>query len=360
MTVTPAELIRPEILALQAYPVADAQGLIKLDAMENPYSWPDELVTEWLATLRDTPLNRYPDSQARALVQQMRASLELPAEVELLLGNGSDELIQLLALTLAGAQGERRVVLAPEPSFVMYRMVATFTGLDYVGVPLRPDFSLDTAAMLHAIRTHRPALVFIAYPNNPTGNLFDTGALREIIAATPGLVVVDEAYGAFAEASFINALAEDDNLLLMRTLSKSGLAGLRLGYVLGAAHWLREIDKLRLPYNINVLTQRSVEFVLRHRAVLDMQAGWIRQARTELQAGLTQLPGIVTYPSQANFILFRVPEGQAGAVFNGLKYQGVLIKNLHPVGGLLHDCLRVTVGTSAENRRFLDALGGLL
>jgi histidinol-phosphate aminotransferase len=360
MTVTPAELIRPEILALQAYPVADAQGLIKLDAMENPYSWPDELITEWLATLRDTPLNRYPDSQARALVQQMRASLELPAEVELLLGNGSDELIQLLALTLAGAQGERRVVLAPEPSFVMYRMVATFTGLDYVGVPLRSDFSLDTAAMLHAIRTHRPALVFIAYPNNPTGNLFDTGALREIIAATPGLVVVDEAYGAFAEVSFINALAEYDNLLLMRTLSKLGLAGLRLGYVLGAAHWLREIDKLRLPYNINVLTQRSVEFVLRHQAVLEIQAGWIRQARTELQAELAQLPGIVTYPSQANFILFRVPEGQSGAVFNGLKYQGVLIKNLHPVGGLLHDCLRVTVGTSAENRRFLDALGDLL
>lgn len=356
MRVTPAELIRPEIRALAAYPVADARGLIKLDAMENPYPWPGELVEDWLAVLRDVALNRYPDPRATVLRERLGATLGLPAGVELLLGNGSDELIQLLALTLAGSNGARRVLLAPEPGFVMYRMVATFTGMDYVGVPLTADFALDEAAMREAIDKHRPVLVFIAYPNNPTGNLFDAAAIRRLIAATPGLVVVDEAYSAFAEDSLIDRLTEYDNLLVMRTLSKLGLAGLRLGYLIGAKHWLHEIDKLRLPYNINTLTQRSVEFALRHRDTLEEQAARIRRARDELYAELARLPGVMPYPSQANFILFRVPQGQAGGIFEALRQDGVLIKNFDRGSGPLRDCLRVTVSTPAENRVFLDAL----
>ncbi len=360
MSITPQDLIRAPIRALKAYAVADATGLIKLDAMENPYSWPDELLDDWLTGLRDTPINRYPDPHAQGVVQQLRAVLALPSGVDVLLGNGSDELIQLLALAVNGVSGQRRIVLTPEPGFVMYRMVATFTGMDYVGVPLKPDFSLDEAAMLQAIEQHQPALVFLAYPNNPTGNLFSATAMQRIIAATPGLVIVDEAYRAFTDDSFIPALAEYDNLLVMGTLSKLGLAGLRLGYLLGAAHWLHEIDKVRLPYNINALTQCSVEFALQHHTVFAAQAQQIRQARAQLQAELARLPGVVTYPSQANFILFRVCHGQALSVFSGLKNYGILIKNLDPMGGLLQDCLRVTVGTPEENRRFLQALDSLL
>ncbi|MCL5668672.1 MAG: aminotransferase class I/II-fold pyridoxal phosphate-dependent enzyme, partial [Gammaproteobacteria bacterium] len=264
-----AHLVRPEIRSLSAYHVPDARGLVKLDAMENPYSWPEEIKRAWLEALRDAPLNRYPDPEAHALKDKLRAALAVPAQAGLLLGNGSDELIQMLALTLARPG---RVVLAPEPGFVMYRLIALWCGMTYVGVPLRNDFTLDLDAMLEAIQRHQPALVFIAYPNNPTGNLFDEQALRRIIEQSPGLVVLDEAYHAFAGASFMQDVLRYPNLLVMRTLSKTGLAGLRLGLLAGHPDWLDEINKTRLPYNINVLTQLSVEFALRHVQIMENQA----------------------------------------------------------------------------------------
>lgn len=356
MPVTPAELIRPEIRNLAAYPVPSAAGMIKLDAMENPYPWPGELRDAWLERLRDVSLNRYPDPGGQVLKARLHETLGLPDGLELLLGNGSDELIQLLALALIGSVGERRCVLAPEPGFVMYRMTALFAGLDYVGVPLRADdFGLDEAALMAAIERHRPVLIYLAYPNNPTGNLFDRNAMLRIIAAAPGLVVVDEAYSVFADASLLDELSAHDNLLVLRTVSKIGLAGLRLGYLVGAPQWLHEFDKLRLPYNINTLTQLSVAFALEHRELLDAQAVQLKQARTELLANLNALSGITAYPSAANFILFRVPAGQADAVFEMLRTHGVLIKRFGG-GTLLCDCLRVTVGSAEENRLFLHGL----
>ncbi len=351
-------LIRPEIRMLSAYHVAESAGLVKLDAMENPYSWPDALVAEWLDTLRTAALNRYPDPQARALKDALRTAMAVPDDYDLLLGNGSDELIQLLMLAVAQPG---RTVLAPEPGFVMYRLIAIATGLRYLGVPLRvDDFELDRDAMLAAIKQHSPALTFLAYPNNPTGNLFDETTVRAIIAASPGLVVVDEAYLPFAERSLIGLMAEHDNLLVMRTLSKLGLAGLRVGLLIGRRDWLGEFDKLRLPYNLNVLSQASASFALRHQTLLDEQAATIRAAREELTASLRQLPGLTVYPSQANFILFRTPRGRATTTFTALKRQGVLIKNLDGSGVHLDDCLRVTVGTAEENSRFLAALGTAL
>jgi len=351
MSKAPEEIIRAEILALNAYHVPDSAGLVKLDAMENPYALPADLRAEVARLAGAAELNRYPDPGAVRLKAGLRQALDIPSGMELLLGNGSDEIIQML--TLAAAR-PGAVVLGLEPSFVMFRMIATFCGARFVGVPLKPDFSLDAGQVIAAIAEHQPALVFIAYPNNPTGNLFDEAAMTRIIEAAPGMAVVDEAYHAFAGRSFMPRLKDHPNLLVMRTLSKSGLAGLRLGLIAGAGAWLSHVDKVRLPYNVNVLTQLVAEKVLRHHELLAQQAAAIKAERTRLFDELKRMPGVQPFPSDANFILFKT--GKAEQVFNGLKQRGVLIKNLHGSHPALADCLRVTVGTPAENTRFLDAL----
>ena len=250
--------------------------------------------------------------------------------------------------------------MAPEPTFVMYRQLALVAGMTFAGVPLREDFSLDVAAMLEAIVVRQPAVIFLAFPNNPTGNLFDAGVIRQILDEAPGLVVVDEAYAPFTDASFMPALPEYDNLLVLRTVSKMGLAGLRLGLLAGAPDWLAQIDKTRLPYNLGTLNQVTGRFALQHKSVFDMQAGLIRQDRADLFAGLQALPQLTVYPSEANFILFRVPRGQAPAIHAGLRDAGILIKILDGSAPALADCLRVTVGTAEENSAFLAALTRLL
>jgi len=344
--------IRPEILALQAYHVPNAVGYIKLDAMENPYRWDEATREAWLAILHEVAINRYPDPTAPALQAKLRETMHIPADTSLVLGNGSDELIQMLALAVGGAGHS---VLALEPSFVMYRMIAQITGLRYVGVPLRAaDFSLDLPAVLAAIEVHQPALVFLAYPNNPTGNLFDRAAIEAILRAAPGLVVLDEAYAPFAADSFMSVAGHYENLLVMRTLSKAGLAGLRLGFMVGPAAWLNQVEKTRLPYNINVLTQATAEFALARYPLLAAQTQQICVDREQLLAALAATPGVQVWPSQANFLLFRVAEAES--VFAQLKARQVLIKKLHGSHPLLDNCLRVTVGTPAENQAFLAAL----
>ena len=345
--------IRPEIQALSAYHVPDPGKLIKLDAMENPYHWPSELIEEWRELLLKAELNRYPDPGASALKKTLRKAMAVPPEMEIILGNGSDELIQMIAMAMSGSE---RTILAPEPSFVMYKMIATFVGMRYVGVPLQADFSLDMPAMLQAIEAAQPAIVFLSYPNNPTGNLFAKHDIESIIQASPGLVVLDEAYHAFAGDSFMDRLGQFDNLVVMRTVSKMGLAGLRLGLLAGSHHWLSEFDKVRLPYNINVLTQLSAEFALSYHAVLMQQTTQICKDREKLLQSLSAIDGITVYPSKANFILLRLPTGRAVEIFEGLKQHGVLVKNLHGASPLLMDCLRVTVGTAEENRALIAAL----
>ncbi len=352
-----AQWVRPEIRALSAYHVPDATGLVKLDAMENPYHWPEDMVEEWIELLKTAELNRYPDPAATALREQLRQNMQVPDGAEIILGNGSDELIQIILMTLAGKE---RVVLAPEPGFVMYSMIASFTDMRYVGVPLKADFCLDLEAMLAAIEQHRPAVVFLAYPNNPTGNLFERDSIDRIIAASPGIVVVDEAYHAFADSSYMADIMVHDKLLVMRTVSKMGLAGLRLGLLAGKPEWLNEFDKLRLPYNINVLTQLSARFALQNQTVLDAQTARIKKDRSELFDALKQIPGLQVYPSQANFILFRTPAGKATELFEKLCQAGILIKNLDKAGGQLRDCLRVTVGTGEQNSQFIRALKQLM
>jgi len=308
----------------------------------------------WLQKLRNVELNRYPDPEARKLNRALRINIGLQDNMMLMLGNGSDELIQIVLMAVAEKD---RVVLAPSPTFVMYDMIARFTGMKYIGVPLREDFSLDRNAMLDAIKQHQPAVVFLAWPNNPTGNLFDVDDVKAIIDAATGLVVVDEAYHAFCGESFVSGLASYDNLLVMRTLSKTGLAGLRLGMLMGAPEWIDEFNKVRLPYNINILSQASAEFALEHNDVLDAQARAICDEREIMLKKLSSMKGFTVYPSRANFILFRTPRGQADNIHQSLKSSGVLIKNLNNSHPMLKDCLRVTVGTPEENKAFFDNLG---
>jgi histidinol-phosphate aminotransferase len=349
-----AALVRPEVRALSAYAVAKAEGMVKLDAMENPYALPDAMQAMLASALAQVPINRYPDGGADAVRSALRSALGIPASLGLLLGNGSDELIQIITATLARPGA---VMLAPEPSFVMYRMNALYSGMRFVGIPLAPDFSLDAPAMLGAIERERPALVYLAYPNNPTGNLFGAREVEAIIRAAPGLVVVDEAYYAFADASFLPRLSEFANLLVLRTLSKVGMAGLRLGYAVAAPEWISEFNKLRPPYNVNALTQAAIVALLANTAWIDDQARAIRAERRRLAVGLARLPGATVFPTQTNFVMVRVAD--ATRWFEGLKARHILVKNLHGWHPLLQQCLRITVGTPVENDLLLAACAEL-
>jgi len=351
MAKRPEEIIRDDIRALSAYHVPDSTGMVKLDAMENPYRLPAELRARLARLIEDALLNRYPDSGAGALKARLRDSFAVPAGATLLLGNGSDEIIQMLVLAAARPGA---VVLGVEPSFTMFRMISAFAGVRYVAVGLRDDFGLDTARVLEAIEQHRPGLIFLACPNNPTGNLFDADAVERVIAAAPGMVVIDEAYHAFAERTFMARVPHYSNLLVMRTLSKIGLAGLRLGVLAGREEWIAQLDKLRLPYNVSTLTQMVACEVLEHGTVLTEQAAAIKLERGRLLRELQGIPGLTAYASAANFILFRI--SHAERVFDGLIQRGVLVKSLHGSHHLLANCLRVTVGTPEENDAFLAAL----
>lgn len=352
-----SDLFRPEVLKLSAYKVADATGFIKLDAMENPYQWPSEITEQWLDVLKKCALNRYPDPAASELNALLKQVNQIPEQFSVLLGNGSDEIIQLLLMALP----PDACVLAPEPSFVMYKQISVSLGLNYHSIPLQADdFSLNLPAMLESIKSLQPAVIFLAYPNNPTANLFAVADIKQILEATSGLVVIDEAYAPFADATFMGELANYQNLLVMRTLSKLGLAGLRLGFIAGHAEVIEQLDKIRLPYNINILTQASCVFALSQPNLFTPQTETICQQRAELLANLNSLEGITAYPSAANFILFRTPAGQADSIFAGLKQHGILIKNLSPQQGLLSDCLRVTVGKPEENLAFFNALVEIL
>lgn len=355
-----ANTIRADVRAGTTYQVPDASGYIKLDAMENPYPLPEPLRAELGARLADVALNRYPVASYSSLKQRICANMGVPAGYDVLLGNGSDELISIMATAIAhqerGPGARRAVVMAPTPAFVMFSRSAQFAGADFVGVPVRADFSLDREAMLAAIAQHKPSLVFLAYPNNPTGNLFNADDMLAVIAAQGeyGIVVVDEAYQPFARTSFMERLPQLPNVVVMRTLSKLGLAGIRLGYLSAAQPLLDEFEKVRPPYNINVLTQAAAEFALDHIAVFDEQAALLNAERERLAQALAALPGVQVFPSAANFLTLRVPDSTATcARLHGHK---VLVKNLSKMHPVLTNCLRVTVSSPEENEQFLSAL----
>jgi len=352
-----SELVSAEVRSLGAYKVPESTGLIKLDAMENPWEWSGDLETRWKEQLSGAQINRYPSADASSLKSAIRNLMGVGDDFDIILGNGSDEIIQLLVMLIAHTN---RPILSVEPSFVMYKMLSVWLNVDYVGVPLNQDFSMDVNAILNAIKDNDPAIIFIAQPNNPTGNLFDVDAIREIAKSTRGLVVVDEAYIAFSDSDSLHLLDEFSNVLLMRTLSKVGLAGLRLGILIGSKQWLQEINKIRLPYNINVLTQISAEFAIENYQVFELQTKRLRSNRESLLSQLETIPGVYVWPSSANFLLVRIVDKDVNSVHQFLKDQGVLVKLLHGGHDLLVNCLRVNVSTEEENEQLVAALKSAL
>ena len=348
------KVVRQDIQSMHAYAIQPSAGLVKLDAMENPFRLPEHLQRELGERLGRVAINRYPAGCVADVIAALSAYIKLPAGCQMMLGNGSDELISLLALAcdIPGA-----TVLAPLPGFVMYEMSAKLQGLKFVGVPTTADFELDEAAMLAAIETHRPAITYIAYPNNPTANLFNEATVERIVAAVGrqnGLVVFDEAYQPFSSRSWMSKVAQHEHVLVMRTLSKFGLAGVRLGYMVGAAALIAEIDKVRPPYNISALNAEATLFALEHADEFAAQAEVLRAERARLQTALKAIAGITAFPSEANMILVRVPDSKKA--FEGMRERGVLVKNIAGLHPLLVNCLRLTVGTPEENALMIDAL----
>ena len=341
--------LRSDIQEMQAYHVPKLQNMIKLDAMESPFLVPEDLIEPYLDYLVKAELSRYPDAGAEELHQTLRDLMDIPEDLDILLGNGSDELIQLLAL--ACDTGD--TILSVEPSFVMYQMIAKFTRLNYKGVMLDKNFEINLDETLSAIEKIQPKLIFIAYPNNPTGNAFDRGAIKKIIEASDALVVVDEAYYAYARNSFLSEISSYPNMVLLRTVSKIGFAGLRLGLLIGNPETIRHLNKLRLPYNINTLTQVSANFLLKEKDRIAENAQVIIDQRERLFGELKAIQALTVYPSDANFLLVKTPD--ANALFGFLKDNGLLIKNFatHPH---LANCVRVTVSTATENNVLLEQL----
>ena len=355
-------VIRSDVQAMHAYAIQVSAGMVKLDAMENPHRLPQALQEKLGQRLGALALNRYPGSRVNDLRHALAAYAAMPDGFDLMLGNGSDELISLLALACAippsSVNGFKKAgVLAPVPGFVMYAMSAQLQGLDFHGVALTENFELSEAAMLAAIKEHQPALTYLAYPNNPTANLWNDAVIESVIEAAGaqgGLVVIDEAYQPFSSKSYIDRLARHDHVLLLRTLSKFGLAGIRLGYLMGRRELIAEIDKVRPPYNVSVLNCECALFALEHQEVFAAQALDLRAQRALLFEELAKLPGVHAYPSEANMLLVRVPDAQK--TFEGMRLRKVLVKNVSTLHPLLANCLRLTVGTRDENQQMLAAL----
>jgi histidinol-phosphate aminotransferase len=348
-------ILRSDVQGMHAYAVQPSAGFVKVDTMENPFRLPADLRRALGERLAEVALNRYPAERNDVLREALARHARMPEGCALMLGNGSDELISLLTLA---ADVPGNTILAPLPGFVMYEMAARLQGLHFVGVPLTPDFELDGPAMLAAIREHAPAIVYIAYPNNPTANLWDDAIVDAVIEAAPGLVVIDEAYQPFAARDSLHRLARHEHVLLMRTMSKFGLAGVRIGYLMGRAALIGEIDKLRPPFNVSVLNCEAALFALEHADEYARQATVIREERGSMARALAETPGVRPFASEANMILARVPD--AKRVFEGMRARGVLVKNVSGLHPLLANCLRITIGTPEENPAVLAALRGAL
>jgi len=346
-----ASTLRTDLAALRSFAVPPRAGRVALDLMENPHSLPQHLQRELGERLGRVALNRYPDdAQLQRLREALAATIDMPPDCAVMLGNGSDELIRLLSLALEPGSA----VLAPEPGFLVYRLAAMLHGLRYVGVSLAPDFELDEPAMLAAIERERPKIVWLACPNNPTANLWDERAIERIAEAAPGLVVMDEAYQPFASRDSTALLRRHAHVLLLRTMSKLGLAGARIGCLVGRAPLVAEIDKLRPPFNVSALDAEAALFALEHADEYAAQAAAIRAERGRLHAALAALPGAKAWPSEANMIVVRLPDVRRACA--ALLEAGVLVKSLDGTHPLLANCLRLTVGTPAENERVLQVL----
>ncbi|HAK61482.1 MAG TPA: histidinol-phosphate transaminase [Nitrospiraceae bacterium] len=343
--------IRPSVRKLKAYTIDETPCRIKLDAMENAGTMPEEIQQEIAEAARTAQINRYPDPSAKQLKQAIAEFWNIDAE-KTILGNGSDELIQAIILAFGGP------VLFPVPTFAMYEIISRALSQEVATIPLTKDFSLDPDRLIRKARETKARVIFLACPNNPTGNRFSDEAIRKILDKANAAVVIDEAYFDFSGTSFLPSLEAYPNMIILRTLSKIGFAGLRVGALIAAPEVLSELNKIRLPYNINVLSQAAAGIALKHKNVLEQQISLLISERERLYNALSQMPGIVPSPSETNFILFRTDTDATG-IYNKLKQAGILVKNLDKPGPL-KNCLRVTVGTPEENNEFVRQVQQIL
>ncbi|MFQ5443230.1 MAG: histidinol-phosphate transaminase [Nitrospinales bacterium] len=347
------KLVRENIKSLKAYHVENIECEIKLHANENPYQLPDEILSLLQDDLRNTPLNRYPDPDSRGLKNIISQRLGV-AEEQCVIGNGSDELIQL-ALQVFCDEGD--AVAFPDPTFGMYAIIAKGMGLKPFAFSLDSHWDFRADDFLAEMEKQQPKIIFFSFPNNPTGNCFNQAEIQKVIEASQAIVVADEAYYDFSKKSFVLEIARHNNLIIMRSLSKIGLAGLRVGYAVADPIIIEQINKVRLPYNSNSLSQIFSEKVLRNFDPVQKQIDKIIAERERLFQALSQIKTFEVYPSDSNFILFRVQQ-DSGRVFQELMDNGILVRDLsaHP---RLQGCLRVTVGTPEENDQFLDKIKAL-
>ena len=341
--------LRSDIKNIDAYHVPVSKDMIKLDAMESPFGVPEDLKVEFLKCIEQSEVNRYPEADPSPLKDTLRSLMDIPDEFGILLGNGSDELIQLLAL----ACSKDDLIMSFEPSFVMYELVSKYVNLDYFGVQLDSNFDINLSDAFLIIEREKPKIIFIAYPNNPTGNCFDYDAIIEIIKSTNSMVILDEAYYAYSDKSFLSEISNFPNLLVLRTISKIGFAGLRLGLLIGDQETIAQLNKLRLPYNINALTQTSANFLLQDKQRIINNAQIIIEERRRLAHELSLFSKFKVYPSQTNFIL--VHSEDAHSLHTALKENGILIKGF-PKGSKLSDFIRISVSEPVENNILIDAI----
>jgi histidinol-phosphate aminotransferase len=343
--------IRPQVRKLAAYHVDETPVRIKLDAMENPFPLPDTMRREMAAVVRDAKINLYPDPSAKKLKKAIASMWRMKPE-QMILGNGSDELIQAIILAFGGP------VLVPVPTFAMYEITSRALAQNVVTVPLNEEFDLDADLMLKKAKGSKARVIFLACPNNPTGNRFSEKELKKILDRANAAVVIDEAYFSFSNKTWLPLLKKYPNMILLRTLSKIGFAGLRIGVLTASQNVIDELNKIRLPYNINSLSQAVGVAALRHNDVISRQISLLISERERLYNAMSRLPGVTAYPSETNFIMIRTAVDASG-VHKKLKQAGILIKNLNKPGPL-KNCLRVTIGTPAENKEFLNSLKTIL
>jgi histidinol-phosphate aminotransferase len=343
-------LVRGTIKDLKAYHVENLSQGTKLHANENPYPPSPELLEKILRQLGTLELNRYPDPDCKDLKNSISNKTSVSTE-QIIIGNGSDELIQYLMQVVCD---EGDTIAFPDPTFAMYGITAKCLGLNPVSFPLNDNWDFDANTALEVLATKKARIVFISYPNNPTGNCFNEQEIQRVIEQFKGIVVLDEAYQDFSGRSFLKQMEKHNNLVLLRSLSKIGLAGLRVGYGIFPIELAEQVNKVRLPYNSNSVSQWVATALLNDFALVQNQIDSIVDERDRLMEELSKLSSITVYSSNSNFILFQDSK-DGDHLFDELKKNGILLRNLgsHP---RLKNCLRVTIGTKNENDQFLNQL----
>jgi histidinol-phosphate aminotransferase len=352
------DLVRTELADVRPYLPTPGDFRLRLDANEAPALFPTSVRERLQRAFGELALERYPDATAANLRRAIATRLGVDPDT-LLLGVGSDEILALLVTALVKPRRgtEAPIVLTTSPTFVMYKMSARLRGLRVIEVPLDAGWDLAEESMLRALEVGPPHVVFIASPNNPTGTLMDRARLERVIEAAPrSLVVVDEAYIDYADRNQLDLFQKYENVAVLRTLSKVGFASLRIGWLVGRPELVRELDKVRLPYNSSGVAQALGALVVGELwdDVLRV-VETVKSERARLAEALARLPGLEVSPSQANFLWLRTP-GPAEGLFRALSERGILVRSFHASGGRLSQPLRITDGSPAENDELVRVL----